>query len=144
MDGPIVLGYVLVGNAFVWSLFFWQRSRLRTKVRESVERAGKTWIIPPENAFYQGFKGFFSIKTMGAMGLTTDEIIFVPPLGRNMVFPLGNVVAIDSNAWFSGNYRGGREFVILKMADGSETGFQVKDHSRWMTEIRSRISATPS
>ena len=73
MDTLKVLGIVLLGNAVIWSLFFWQRSRLKAQIREAVERTGKTWIIPPENAFYQGFKGLVSVKTMGAIGLTEQE-----------------------------------------------------------------------
>jgi len=86
-------------------------------------------------------KGIVSTKTMGAMGLTDTTLIFIPPLGRNMEYPLKDVVEASENTWFAGNYRSGRAFLILKLRDGKEVGFQVGNHQRWMEEIRSRIGA---
>lgn len=137
-----VLGIIALGNAVVWGLFFWQRRRLSVKTRETVERSGETWVISPENGFYQGMlRGIVSTKTMGAMGLTESQLIFIPPLGRNMIYPLKDVIGVSENTWFAGNYRGGREFMILKLADGNEVGFQVSNHQRWMQEIQSRIQS---
>jgi len=135
-----VLGIVALVNAVIWGLFFWQRSRLKAKTREAIERSGQVWVIPPENAFYQGMlRGFVSTKTMGAMGLTEAELIFIPPLGPNKVYQLRDIVGLDVNRWFAGNYRNGKEFMIIKLVDGNEVGFQVSNHQRWMEEIRSRI-----
>lgn len=144
MDTLMVLGYILFGNAVVWSLFFWQRNRRMAITRQLVEATGKGWVIPPEKSYYQGFKGFFSVKTMGAIGLAEDRIIFIPPLGRNYEYPLKDIVSLDANQWFAGNYRNGKEFVIIKMANGTEAGFQVSNHQRWMEEIRSRMSSSLS
>ena len=136
------LAIIVIINAFVWGLFFWQRCRLIEKTRAAVERSGQSWVIPPEKGFYQGMlKGIVSTKTMGAMGLTDTTLIFIPPLGRNMEYPLKDVVEASENTWFAGNYRSGRAFLILKLRDGKEVGFQVGNHQRWMEEIRSRIGA---
>lgn len=136
-----ILGIIALANALVWGLFFWQRRRLIEKTRTAVERSGQSWVIPPEKGFYQGMlKGIVSTKTMGAMGLTDTKLIFIPPLGRNYEYPLKDVVEVSENTWFAGNYRSGRAFMILKLADGNEVGFQVGNHRRWMEEIRSRIS----
>lgn len=140
MDILKVLAIVVLGNVAIWSLFFWQRSRLKTKTREAVERLGETWVIAPENGFYQGMlKGVVSVKTMGAIGLTDSKLIFIPPLGRNMEYLLKDVAGVSENTWFAGNYRSGRPYLILKLADGNEVGFQVGDHQRWTEEIKTRI-----
>ncbi len=123
----------------VWGLVFWLRARRTVSTRRAIERSGETWVIPPENSFYQGFWRSVSVKTMGAMGLTDSRLIFIPPLGRNMIYPLKDVVDISSDTWFHGNYRNGRAFMILKLADGREVGFQVRDIQRWTEEIRSRM-----
>lgn len=140
MDVLRVLGIVALINAVVWGLFFWQRRRLIVKNRETVEHSGEAWVIPPEKAFYQGMlRGIVSTRTMGAMGLTENKLIFIPPLGQSKEYLLRDVVGVSENTWFAGNYRNGKEFMILKLADGNEVGFQVGNHQRWMQEIESRI-----
>jgi hypothetical protein len=139
LDALRVLLIIALGNAVVWGLFFWQRRRLITKTRVAVEQSGEAWVILPENSYYQGFRGPVSVKTMGAMGLTDSKLIFIPPLGRNMEYALKDVVEVSENTWFHGNYRNGSEFLILKLADGNEVGFQVRDIERWTREIRSRM-----
>lgn len=137
-----VLAIIAVVNAFVWGLFFRQRRRVIEKTRLAMERSGESWVIPPENGFYQGMlRGIVSTKTMGAMGLTDDKLIFIPPLGHNAEYPLKDIVGISENTWFAGNYRNGRPFMILKFSDGNEVGFQVGNQQRWVEEIRSRINA---
>lgn len=137
-----VLAAIALVNAAVWGLFFWQRRRLIDRTRIALERSGESWVIPPESGYYQGMLGgIISAKTMGAMGLTDSKLIFIPPLGRNMEYPLRDVVGVSENTWFAGNYRMGRLFLILELADGKEVGFQVGSHQRWMEEIRSRIKA---
>jgi hypothetical protein len=126
-------------NGLVWGLFFWQRGRRMASTRAEVERSGEIWVLPPDKAYYQGLRGRVSVSTMGAMGLTDSRLIFIPPWGRNMVYPLRDVVEISQNTWFAGNYRNGRAFMILKLADGNEVGFQVRDIQRWTEEIRSRM-----
>lgn len=134
-----LLGTIALINGIVWGLFFWQRARLMEHTRVAVERSGETWVIPPEKSFYQSYRGFVSVKTMGAIGMTNERIIFIPPLGRNMIFPLRDITDLSQNTWFNGSYRNGRAFVILKLADGREVGFQVGNEQRWTEEIRSRI-----
>lgn len=145
LDTFRVLVIVALGNAVVWGLFFWRRRRLITRTRAAVERSGETWIIPPENVFYQGtLRGIVSIKTLGAMGLAPSRIIFIPPLGRNMEYVLADIASVSESTWFAGNYRSGRPFLTLKLANGAEVGFQVRNHQRWMQEIRSRIPSRPA
>jgi len=140
LDTFRVLLIVVLANALVWGLFFWQRSRLIARTRAAVERSGESWVILPDNGFYQGMlRGVVSTKTLGAMGLTPSRLIFIPPWGRNMEYALKDVVEVSENTWFAGNYRSGRPFMILKFNDGSEVGFQTRSHQRWMEEIRSRI-----
>lgn len=137
-----ILIFVLI-NALVWGLFFWQRGRLIKKTKTKVEQSGGTWVIPPEKAFVQWMlRGIISVKTMGAMGLTTNKLIFIPPLGSNKEYLLSDVVEVSENTWFAGNYRSGNAFMIVKLADGNEVGFQVSNYQRWMTEIKARIPST--
>lgn len=139
MDILKVLIIIVLGNALIWGLFFWQRRRLIDRTRVAVERSGESWVIPPEKGSYQGMLRGISTKTMGAMGLTDSRLIFIPPWGRNMEYAIEDMVAVSENTWFAGNYWSGRPFIILKLADGTEVGFQTRNHQRWMEEIRSRI-----
>lgn len=141
MDVIRLIAIIVLAQAAIWGLFFWQRRRLIEKTRAAVERSGETWVIPPENAYYQGMlRGIVSSKTMGAMGLTQTKLIFIPPLGSNKEYALSDIVTVSENTWFAGNYRGGRPFMIIKLADGNEVGFQVNNPQRWMGEIRSRLA----
>ncbi len=134
-----ILAIVALVNGGVWGLFFWQRARLMERTRVAIERSGESWVIPPEKSFYQTYRGFVSVKTMGGAGLTNDSIIFIPPLGRNMIFPLKDIVDLSENTWFAGSYRNGRAFIIMKLADGREIGIQVSNEQLWMQEIRARM-----
>jgi len=104
--------------------------------------SGERLVIRPEIGFYQGMiRGIVSTKTYGVIALTDRRLVFRKPIGRDIDIPLSQIAEISENEWFAGNYRGGREYLILKLADGSEKAFQVKNHAGWMRELGSRLAA---
>jgi hypothetical protein len=79
-----------------------------------------------------------STKTYGVIALTDRRLIFRRPLGKDIEIPLSGISEVSENKWFKGNYRGGKLFLILKLADDSEVAFMVNDHNHWMEEIWTR------
>jgi len=139
------LASIALINAAVWGLFLWHRRVLMAKAWAEIERAGESWVIPPQSGYYHGMlRGIISAKTAGAMGLTDSVLIFIPPLGGRIEFALKDMVGVSDNTWFAGNYRIGRLFLILEFANGRKVGFQVDNHQRWMQELKSRIPSAPT
>jgi len=119
------------------------RVRLRRQgadLRRALERSGERLLFGPEVGYYQGtIRGIVSLSTYGVIALTDHRLVFRKPLGRDIDIALSQVAAIAENKWFAGNYHGGRKFLILRLADGTEKAFQVKNHDGWMHELGSRV-----
>ena len=116
--------------------------RLGPDLNRVIARSGEKLVIGPETGHYTAMiRGIIATKTYGVIALTDRRLIFRKPIGRDIEIPLSQITAVSENEWFAGNYRGGREFLILKLADASEKAFQVKDHAGWMRELRSRLAA---
>ena len=135
----IVLGL----NAIVWGLVFaWFRYKvtaLARSINASGASTGECLLIGPERGYYNVMKGPVSAKTMGIIALTDRRLIFNGPLGMNADIPFDQIAATSRNTWWHGNYRNGREFMILRLRDGKEVAFQVKNLDRWMQEIQPKI-----
>jgi len=129
---------VLLGLAILPVRFRRQGAALRTQL----ERSGETLLFGPELGYYQGtIRGIVSMSTYGVIALTGDRLVFRKPIGGDINIPLSQITQISENKWFAGNYRNGREFLIVKLTDGTAKAFQVKDHAGWMRELGSRVSA---
>ena len=135
---PAVVAVAIAVGAAALALALYRAANLKRQLGRSGERV----LFGPELGFYQGMiRGIVSTKTYGVIALTDRRLIFRKPIGRDIEIPLSQITAVSENEWFAGNYRGGREFLILKLADASEKAFQVKDHAGWMRELRSRLAA---
>jgi hypothetical protein len=95
-------------------------------------------VIGPERSYCNIMKGRVSVKTMGIIALTDRRLIFRGPLGMNSDIPFDQIAETSRNKWWQGNYRNGREFLILRLTDGNEIAYQVRDIDRWEQEIRSK------
>ncbi|UCH35846.1 MAG: hypothetical protein JSV65_05695 [Armatimonadota bacterium] len=137
IDFEVILITVAVvsGGLAFW---LWRAGDLKRSLARSREKV----LVGPETGFYQGMiGGIISAKTYGVIALTDRRLIFRKPIGRDTEIPLSDIAEIRDDQWFAGNYRGGRKFLILKLTDGTETAFQVKNHDGWMRELGSGLSA---
>jgi hypothetical protein len=132
----IVIGAPIVLLILLTVRFGRQKARLEADLRLSGEKI----LIGPEAGFYQGGNSIASLKTQGIIALTDRKLVFRKPLGADIVVPLQQVVEVSTNGQFQGNRRAGKKFLILKLSDGAQTGFIVKDHDIWIKEITSKIS----
>ena len=111
-------------------------------LKRALERSGERLLFGPEVGYYQGtIRGIVSLSTYGVIALTDRRLVFRKPVGADIDIPLSQIDGISENKWFAGNYRNGRKFLILRLADGTEKAFQVKNHDGWMRELGSRVSA---
>jgi len=143
MTAVRVVLMVLGLNALVWGLvlawFKWRAGVLTRMLDATCASTGECLLIGPERGYYNVMKGRVSAKTMGIIALTDRRLIFNGPLGMNADIPFDQIADTSRNKWWKGNYRNGREFMILRLRDGNEVAFQVKNVDRWMQEIQPRI-----
>jgi hypothetical protein len=136
----LILG-ILAIQGVVWLLIFRRWRNQEIQLAEEINSSGETLVIEPEVDFFQGTaKCFVSYKTYGVAALTNRSLIFRKPLGKDLVIQLSDIQKISENTWFAGNYKSGRDFLILKLKNGQEIGFMLKDQDRWVREIRSRMA----
>ncbi len=128
-------------QAGVWTLVALRMKAQRRRLEEEVAAAGEEFVIPPVRGLYQGGGEFVSAKTLGVMALTPTCIRFLPPAGKEIMVPIAGIESLSANTWFKGNYRSGRDWLIVKMRDGREMAFMTSEHGRWMREL-GRLSQT--
>lgn len=140
-----VLLIVLGANAVMWLLIIlgWrhQRAKLTKSLTDDLAFTGEHLLLGPQNGYYAMTKGRVSVRSMGVMALTTKRLIFRVMFGKGFDIPMEDVTEITQARWFEGMYRNGREFLILQLRDGGRIGFQMKNHSAWMEEIRRQIAS---
>ena len=133
----IVLGI----NGVVWTLVLAGLKRKSKALTESINAScattGECLVIGPERATYNIMKGIASVKTMGVIALTNRRLIFKGPMGMNADIPFEQIADQSQNVWFNGNYRNGGEWLILKLKDGQEVAFMVRDIQQWIDAIQS-------
>lgn len=143
MTAAKVILLVLGINAVVWLLVFaWLRHRakaLADYINASCASTGECLVIGPERGYCNIMKGRASVKTMGIIALTDRRLIFNGPLGMNADIPFDRIAEVSRNKWWQGNYRNGRQFLILHLTDGNEVAFQVKNLDHWAQEIQSKM-----
>lgn len=137
---------IVIGiNAAVWTMIVvgwrFQRTRIEQQLSEDVSRTGEHLVLGPQNGYYAKSKGIMAVKSMGVMALTNKRLIFRVMFGKGFDIPIEDIVGISGNVWFQGMYRNGQEFMILKLRDDSEIGFQTKDHRAWMDQIGAAVKS---
>lgn len=139
-----ILWLVIGINAAVWALILvgwrYQRARIEERLRRDVSFTGEYLVLGPQNGYYAKIKGRVSVRSMGVMALTNKRLIFRVMFGKGFDIPVDDIVGISGAKWFQGMYRNGREFMILKLRDGSEIGFQTGNQQSWEEQIRSLAS----
>lgn len=141
--------WLVIGiNAAVWTVLYlvWRamRTRMQDKLRQDISSTGEYLVLGPQNGYYAKSKGIMAVKSMGVMALTNKRVVFRVLFGAGFDIPLEDIVGISGNRWFQGMYRNGQEFMILKLRDGSEIGFQTRDERAWAEQIRSLAPVSSS
>jgi len=127
----------------LWGLIFLLFRSQGAGLRRAVETSGEAVVLGPQVGLYQK-SGVVSVKTLGVIVLTDRRLIFRKPLGKDIEIPLPQVAGLSENKWFHGNYRSGKQFLIVKLTDGQEIGFVLKNHALWMNELTARTNTIPA
>jgi len=136
----LLIAAAIAVQIVAWSLILWRFRRQVAALQDTLNRSGESIVIPPGIGLYQrSIRGIVSLKTQGVIALTDRRLVFRKPIGGDIEIPLSQVAEVSENKWFKGNYRGGRKFLILKLADGAEVAFMVRRRRRWSLEIAARI-----
>jgi len=142
-DAIVVVPAVAGGGLLILLLVLLRFRSQGADLKRALERSGERLLFGPEVGYYQGtIRGIVSLSTYGVIALTDRRLVFRKPIGRDIDVALSQVAEIAENKWFAGNYHNGRKFLILRLADGTDKAFQVKNHDGWMRELGSRVSAT--
>ncbi|NPV45877.1 MAG: hypothetical protein HPY69_02875 [Armatimonadetes bacterium] len=133
----ILLVVLLLGlQAAVWVAVFLRLKRQREALEQELSRTGETVLIGPQRGHYAGGTPPHSmVKSIGVIALTRSRLVFLRPLGPPIEVPVARIAEVGEGKWFRGHYRGGRAFLVLKLDDGSQVGFQVREHHRWRREL---------
>jgi hypothetical protein len=138
---PLAVAAAICVAAVAVSLSLYHMRRLGPDLNRVLARSDEKLVIGPETGHYTAMiRGIIATQSYGVIALTDRRLIFRKPIGRDIEIPLSQIAEVSENKWWAGNYRNGRLFLIVKLADGRETAFQVKNHERWMRELRSRLA----
>jgi hypothetical protein len=124
-------------------IVLWLKKRMRelqASVRAGLEASGERIERGPESAVYRGASERLGrVKGNGVLVLTDRRLVFHKLVGGGVVeVPVGEIRGVREARWFLGAYNG-RDHVILKLLDGVEVGFNVREHSEWMELLRKKL-----
>ncbi len=130
----VVVIAAIPAAAFLWSIRHMRRQG--ANLVKEIGESGEAILAGPERGLYQTAPGgIVSLKTEGMAALTDKRIIFRPPLGKDIEIPISQIKSISENQWFQGNYRSGRNYLILDLESGSQVAFMVKSQEVWVREL---------
>lgn len=93
------------------------------------------FVIPPEFASFRGAtKMYGRTKCDGIIGLTENNVIFIPLVGRKIEIPINSIYSVTEEKKFLGSYRAGLSFLVLHGRE-LDIGFFVKDNSKWQNTL---------
>jgi hypothetical protein len=135
----MTLLYIIITLIFLillFSLFMSWRRRTYEKTIREMKMSGKTLILGPEPASFRGATAQYGkLKNDGVIALFTEQIIFKPLIGEQIIIPINEVKEVDNKRTFLGSRRAGLDFLILR-GTNADIGFYVKDTIRWQNAIK--------
>jgi hypothetical protein len=129
--------------ALLVALAIWRFRQLIAGLGQSIVESGEEIVIGPERGLYVRAAWIASLKTEGAIALTDQRLVFRKPIGGDISLPLADIEFMSLKKWYRGEYRGGRQWLILKLADGSEVAFMVRDPELWTQRMLEWEDAQP-
>lgn len=136
----LVLVVVAGVNALVWGLLIFLLSSRSRKLSQDLANSGESVLMGPVRGLLQTMRGVVSLRTGGVVALTERRIVFLKPLGGELEIPLSAIKNVTTSTWFAGNYRGGREWLIIERLDGSKMAFMVSNAGIWACAMQARIA----
>jgi hypothetical protein len=133
----LVVG-ILAFNTLLWiGIARWLRGRLAARREAMRDKLGPHPVIDVETATYRGAtQRFGRVKGLGLIGLTERHLVFVAAVGKKVIeLDRTEVVGVREDKWFLRSYTGGQRHLILRLRDGTEVGFFVRDLARWRTAL---------
>jgi hypothetical protein len=142
----LILFAVALAQAAIWvPLLLWIRSRSNrweADFRHDLGMSGETIVRGPERAMYQGAtSGYSRVGGNGVIVLTHRRLLFRKVTGGIIEVPVDQITGLSEAKTFLRRWRGGRPFLIVKLASGAELGFLVGDHAAWRAALDERVHA---
>ncbi len=115
---------------------FWlkrKRDELRSGLQFDTAMAGGELLVPPQKASFRGAtQRYGKVKNDGAAFLTSETFVFRPLFGKNVI-KIGReeIRSYREDLWFLTARHGNKKHLILKLQDGTETGFFFIDNEQW-------------
>ncbi len=107
------------------------RNRLEGRLSE-LRRSGEATLIEPQPGSFRGASsGLSCVKCDGFISLTGRRLIFQRLFGHGIEITLPDVTAVLEQKTFLAARRKGRTHLVLRIGDGSEIGFFVRDVGEW-------------
>jgi hypothetical protein len=132
----LVLGILAFNAAIFAVVMVWVRKRMALRRAEVREKLGPHPVIDVENATYRGATARFGkVKGLGVIGLTERKLVFARAVGKLLEIDRAEIVGVRLDKWFLRSWTGGIQHTILKLRDGTEVGFFVRDPARWTAAL---------
>lgn len=125
-------------QAAIWIPLIRRLRRLPGRLRAELASSGETLLRAPERGTYRGSTatGYPRAAGTGVVALTDRRLVFRPMVGRAIDVPISQIEGIREEKWFLGSMRAGRTHLVLRLRDGGEVGFLVRDPRAWIAALR--------
>lgn len=130
----------LVGLFVVW--FNRKTAALIGSMDRDIALTNERAVFGPVKGLYRGTnRNAFEITGNCVAALTSRRFIYETITGRREEIPLEDISPVSENPWFAGQYRNGRQHLILELRDGRKVGFILHNHSEMLIAMRSALAA---
>ena len=133
----IILAGIVIFATFVFYMS-WKKKKIMN-VFKDMQMSGETFVLGPEIASFRGATAKYGrIKCDGVIGMTSEEIIFIPFVGNRMTIMLNQLKGVGEKKNFLGSHRAGIPVLVLHSKE-ADIGFFVRDILRWQNTIKGII-----
>ncbi len=139
----ILIVAVAAGLLFLFVVWSMRKRALIAALGKGLSLVNETLVFGPVPGLYRGTNQ----HTFGFTGdcvatLTSRRFIYASITGQHEEIPLSDIQTVSENVWFAGQYRNGRQHLILELKDGRKVGFLLRNHSQMLGALRGLL--TPS
>lgn len=121
----VVLDLLFIGGAFIWMVR--RVEALKEEIASSVG-SRERMVVPPVRAdFSGGSRRFGRIRGSGIFALTDRRIIFRKLIGAPVEIALDEIESVTQARFYRGTWKAGLHNVIVRLRDGDEAGFGLRD-----------------
>lgn len=137
---------ILAVGVVIGSLIFalWTRSKLAELSKElgrDLVLDNETLVFGPVSGLFRGSnKHTFELIANCVATLTSRRFIYGTITGLRDEIPLGDIVSVSEDKWFAGQYRNGRQHLIIELKRGRKIGFILNNHEQMLAALRDAIN----